>query len=407
MSTLTSHSAATMSFIVSLIISSSLITLTLSTTSQELLSSDVKGLPVDPIKTNVPNSCLNHKDADNVVVKLLDGDSYPALNVKCSNEYVIVNLHQDLEWQSYFRSIRKYHYNLLGPDKDDHSNWAEWMLPQMDKFIVSPDCSTCDEEHELNSLYGDESAYYMTPVTQGCTQLPIGLIGCDMDWHSYACRVCETSETREPGYWHSYEVYNGLNNPNTTLHFEDEVGQEGFAKYGLCGFTIRDAKAPHSLEIDTYQHCKTVTHEDVEGEAIMPRRKPSIGQDGRFCMCMKPKAESYREVAIPTEQFLDKKKKKSEMTDDGDVIVVEETEIESVILHDGEADNVVKLTHKDFVDGTYRITEPGMYICMLCEFAHNAKDNSQHNRKIYSDGGHCVRFQSTKRLQRWQFRHIQ
>ena len=25
------------------------------------------------------------------------------------------------------------------------------------------------------------TAYYMTPVTSGCTQLPIGRIGCDMD----------------------------------------------------------------------------------------------------------------------------------------------------------------------------------------------------------------------------------
>ena len=31
----------------------------------------------------------------------------------------------------------------------------------------------------------------------------------------------------------SYEVYNGLNDADTTLHFEDEVDEEKFAKYGL------------------------------------------------------------------------------------------------------------------------------------------------------------------------------
>ena len=40
----------------------------------------------------------------------------------------------------------------------------------------------------------------------------------------------------------------------------------------VCGFTIRDAKAFHATATDTFEHCKTVTHEDVEGEMIMPRR---------------------------------------------------------------------------------------------------------------------------------------
>eukprot|EP00486_Rosalina_sp_Unknown_P000608 CAMPEP_0201568888 /NCGR_PEP_ID=MMETSP0190_2-20130828/10205_1 /ASSEMBLY_ACC=CAM_ASM_000263 /TAXON_ID=37353 /ORGANISM="Rosalina sp." /LENGTH=252 /DNA_ID=CAMNT_0047990535 /DNA_START=173 /DNA_END=927 /DNA_ORIENTATION=+ len=237
--------------------------------------------------TLVPNSCLNHEDDDSVIVKLVDEDSYPLINTKCRNEYMIVDFKKDELWKQYFKSTRKYHYNLVGPEKDDHVNWQEWMVEgtQMQDFLVSPDCNTCEEDFELNVKYGKASGYYMTPVTSGCTQLPIGRIGCDMDWHSYACRVCETAQTREPGYWMSYEVYNGLNDPETTLHFQDEVDDENFAKYGLCGFTIRDAKAFHTDVTDTFEHCKTVTHEDVEGEMIMPRRKPSIGQDGRFCMC--------------------------------------------------------------------------------------------------------------------------
>eukprot|EP01083_Nonionella_stella_P119532 357383_1 len=312
----------------------------------------------NPSTTLIPNSCLNQADNSNVIVKLLDDDTYPPISVTCNNEYMIINLKQDRLWSKYLKSTREYHYNLIGPVKDDHVNWQEWIIPNMENFIVSHDCKICDENHELNKLYSTASGYYMTPVTSGCTQLPIGRIGCDMDYYSYACRVCETAQTREPGYWHSYEVYNGFNDPETTLHFEHEVDEESFAKYGLCGFTIRDAKATHTT--DTFEHCKTVTHEDVESEQIMPRRKPSLGQDGRFCMCVKPNIEDYKEYEIPTEQLIEKQKQM-------------EDEIEKEVLTDDEFNgfksekdelNIIQLYQKDFIDGTYRITQPGKYVIM-------------------------------------------
>eukprot|EP01084_Bolivina_argentea_P113698 202607_1 len=306
----------------------------------------------DTLDLLVPNSCLTHEDDSNVLVKLMADDDVPILDVTCSNQYMIVNLKQDRGWEQYLSSGREYHYNVIGPEKDDHGNWQEWIVPPMTEFLVSPDCATCDEDHELNQLYGTSSGYYMTPVTAGCTQLPIGRIGCDMDWRSNACRVCETQVTREPGYWLSYEVYNGLNDPETTLHFENEVDQENFAKYGLCGFTIRDAKAEHESSTDTFEHCKTVTHEDVEGETILPRRKPSVGQDGRFCVCVKP--DTYTQYTVRSDD-LEKK----------------QDEIEEAIqpeyfdgLSDQEKLNVVQLYQSDFTDGTYRITEPGKYVIM-------------------------------------------
>merc|ERR1719277_2802882 len=106
-----------------------------------------------PTTKLVPNSCLNQEDSPNVIIKPMDGQSYPTLNVGCSNEYMIVNLKQDRGWTNYLSSEREYHYNLIGPEKDDHVNWNEWLLPPMEDFIVSPDCQTCDESHELNQLY--------------------------------------------------------------------------------------------------------------------------------------------------------------------------------------------------------------------------------------------------------------
>ena len=205
----------------------------------------------------------------------------------------------------------------------------------------------------------------MTPVTDGCTQLPIGRIGCDMDWHSYACRVCETAQTREPGYWMSYEVYNGLNDPDTTLHFEDEIDQENFAKYGLCGFTIRDAKAWHTDKTDTFEHCKTVTHEDVEGEMIMPRRKPSMGKDGRFCMCVKPPTDDYDQFQLPTEQVKEKQDEIEAAIQKAAAIDLEDDDFSRSEFLSGASDNVVRLYQTDFEQGTYRITEPGLLL-FLC-----------------------------------------
>ena len=107
----------------------------------------------------IPNSCLYHEDDDNVIVKPMDGDSYPLINTKCRNEYMIVDLHQDKLWEQYFVSTRKYHYNLVGPVKDSHVNWQEWMIPEFDEFLVSPDCNQCDAGFELNGKYKTRSGW--------------------------------------------------------------------------------------------------------------------------------------------------------------------------------------------------------------------------------------------------------
>jgi len=310
---------------------------------------------------SLPNSCLGQADTASTMLKLSASVDDPIVNAACDREWAIINLQQDNEWTSYFRSMRSYRKDVMGPVKDDHVNWKEWLTVEMEQFIVSPDCATCDDAHELNQLYGTASGYYMTPVTDGCTQLPIGRIGCDMDWYTSACRVCETSETREPGYWNSYEVYNGLNDPAETMHFEDEVGLEDFAKYGLCGWTIRDAKAEHSDTFggDSFQHCKTVTHEDVlSDEVIIPRRKPSIGNKGKFCVCVKP--EALEQFEVPTNAVEEKELRVQEQA----VKMAEEEKLKAMVDEVDPSEVLVKLYQKDFEDGTYRITQPGKYVIM-------------------------------------------
>ena len=114
------------------------------------------GVPTSPT-TILPNSCLGQSDTSNILLKLGSSDDDPIINAACSNQWTIINMQQDNEWESYFTSMRKYHKEVLGPIKDDHVNWQEWLTVDIERFIVSPDCSVCDDGHELNSMYGNAS----------------------------------------------------------------------------------------------------------------------------------------------------------------------------------------------------------------------------------------------------------
>ena len=178
-------------------------------------------------------------------------------------------------------------------------NWDEWFLPTMEKYIILPDCNTCDENYILHERYGKQSAYYMAVSLAGSTQLPIGRIGCDMNYDTYECHVFYIKSYRSDGYWNSFSVYNGINdlNDDNVIIFFDIMDSElsNIYEWGQCGFTICEALAPHSD--DSITHCKTVTHEDLSTDnlydEIIPHRKSSIGTNGNFCMYVRPKIMDY------------------------------------------------------------------------------------------------------------------
>ena len=123
----------------------------------------------------------------------------------------------------------------------------------------------------------------MTPTGSQCTQIPISRIGCDMDFNTYECRVCESALTREPGYWLSYPIYNGLNTDHdhvAVMHNFNEIELMKQYKYGLCMFTIRDANAVHTD--DSFEHCKTATHEDLLSEEIIQEENQTLAVMDNF-----------------------------------------------------------------------------------------------------------------------------
>ena len=112
----------------------------------------------------LPNSCIDLEDGEHYL-KLLEGDDYPVLKVQCSNGYMLIDYSSDSDWQYYFSTFLKWHYEIGGPSQDDHYNWAEWYLPSdsQTNYIISPDCDVCDEDvqDDYRNTNGLQSGYYM------------------------------------------------------------------------------------------------------------------------------------------------------------------------------------------------------------------------------------------------------
>ena len=103
------------------------------------------------------------KDVDDgtYIQKLINDESYPYILAQCSNGYTLIDYSVDSEWESYFSSFRKYDYAVGGPQKFDHVNWNDWIQSDVTDFVVSPDCSVCDETADIQ-YESTLTAYYMT-----------------------------------------------------------------------------------------------------------------------------------------------------------------------------------------------------------------------------------------------------
>eukprot|EP01084_Bolivina_argentea_P227474 384165_1 len=292
------------------------------------------------------NRIYGSDDSDEAELVSVDfNNGLPSVNTIKSKDYFIVDINRDPVWLQYLSSTRYYHNYLLGPQRDDHVNWNEWILiNDLKSLIVSPDCTVCDESNVLNSNYPQSSAYYMTPVAAGCTQLPIGRIACDMDYNTYECNVCSINGQEHKGYWDVQKVYNGLNDIEETFIF-DEIEESSDWRYGLCGFTIRDANAAHILS-NKFSECKRSNHITSKTENILPKRKPSIGTNGKFCMCIQP--SNLKDIDISIASTID---------DNKQPVYSGNNKVET-------GTETIELYQSDFLYGTYRITEPGKYMIM-------------------------------------------
>ena len=94
----------------------------------------------------IPSNCIGLSDG-HYYLKLLEGDQFPVLYAKCSNEHIIIDYHLDEDVKYYFNSFEKFHVSVAGPSNANHVNWQSWFLPNTDSsdhgYLISPDCNTC------------------------------------------------------------------------------------------------------------------------------------------------------------------------------------------------------------------------------------------------------------------------
>mmetsp|Transcript_26979 Transcript_26979/g.44251 ORF Transcript_26979/g.44251 Transcript_26979/m.44251 type:complete len:991 (-) Transcript_26979:547-3519(-) len=266
-----------------------------------------------PIETEeLPTACNDLDDGYHWIRPLDTSDDYVNIYVYCNNGYTVLN-------PSLFDILNHHHPKALftsysdvtdfvgSGTLNDHVTWREWFIPADDdtKFAIAEDCQTCVEDED----FGENTVYYMTGNYNGCLWITKGY--CDMDPDSLECYECLAPMADEP-------------------------------VSGLCTHMHADADRPVNS-----------AHDDCVGTSY--NAMPSIGTEGEYCVCYKPKSASMVKAS-------------AWVTPD-----VDDADLQT-------PDTVVEVYATDFADGTYRILQPGIYRLMEdIELEMNSGDHSNPN----------------------------
>jgi len=237
-----------------------------------------------------------------------------------------------------------YDIGIGGPNLDDFSNWRQWYLPELSEedklskyelmYGVSEDCtSSCLYNTGLNS----NSAYYMTGNFFLCAWATKG--DCDMDAETYQCYECARIGGR------SSDVQ-----PGVCSHLEYPVD--------------------HEVHTDHFQ-C-TGNNDNI---------KPSIGLINQYCVCYRPNDESITSITMDLSDYTDN----LPSINYEPATQQQEDDNEETVNADPVSSNIVYLSQQDFMDGTYRITEPGTYVFTEdVEFNFNAPTDEERDSALFS-----------------------
>jgi len=310
-------------------------------------------------------SCKNAGDGYHWL-KLMEEDSYPAIHQKCDNGYMVIDYNEDPNVQHYFSTFMSWHYALSGPSAMDPSNWQQWWLPSNDflesnkdteeyfRFVISPDCSTCDTDNNFknndfhlfnddDSVDGDRTAYYMTGTLFGCLSKYKALKDCRWDYDSYQCTYCTRRATDEDM---GYHVLNRSDDNDWTLWTDYYVQRERTVggswidlQISLCG--VYPQAANSDMVPKTRDECNS----------FQDNVQPSIGNDGRFCVCVAPHSSFDGST-------------KHSLSDHKFAGFQEEYDLQHSRVAEPDEGGVYELYQSDFLNGTYRIKQSGTYVIM-------------------------------------------
>jgi len=269
-------------------------------------------------KVGVKSACNYLDDGLQYVLPYgtFDEESAPLLPVMCSQGNTILDASLSFErYSQYFTSLYMYDVGIAGPTLDDFSTWRQWYLPleSSDDFLygVADDCAT---QCVTDGLKQDHT-YYMTGNFYLCAWITKG--DCDMDAETYECYVCARNGGR------STSVYPGV-----------------------CSHVA--ASADFQVHDDHFQ-C-TGNNDNM---------KPSIGLQHQFCVCYNPTNAGLHASYVMDEATYSAQV--SVLQQELSASEAAEAASQAQAINDG-SDNVVYLSNADFLYGTYRITEPGIYI---------------------------------------------
>eukprot|EP00484_Ammonia_sp_Unknown_P011181 CAMPEP_0197073724 /NCGR_PEP_ID=MMETSP1384-20130603/210752_1 /TAXON_ID=29189 /ORGANISM="Ammonia sp." /LENGTH=1715 /DNA_ID=CAMNT_0042512563 /DNA_START=84 /DNA_END=5232 /DNA_ORIENTATION=+ len=238
--------------------------------------------------------------------------------VMCDNGWTMLNGALTPNIYDYFTSYSLSHRDttLILPNTDDHTSWRDWFIPADDDtlFRVAEDCTQCLADDNPDTLWGDNTAYYATGDYL-CFYIRKTLNLCSVS--DVYCNVCDDPDAK---------LYDQAYDP-------DDPESDTYPMWQQCKAVRFNADA--RSDADHYM----CTHRE-------PFVWPSLGSDGTGCTCYKPATTTTYTISLSQAvgQFESK---------------------ENLDFHELEADSeylYVELTQQDFLEGTYRITQPGTYV---------------------------------------------
>jgi len=328
-------------------------------------------LAVGHSEVHLPSSCLGQSDGSHWL-KLMENPEFPVIRQQCDNDYMIIDVNEDPNVVGYFSSYTTWHYQLSGPKQMDWSNWEEWWLPNkqfLDKsgldsrndymhdehysYLISPDCNSCHIEnnwdrnlysYDNDDYFGDRTAYYMTGTLFGCLAKHKALKDCRWDYDSYTCNYCTKEQSDADLEYHVVSPFD-MDDFNLWTGYYESLEPDNRTwwqlQMGICGVY------PQSTYNDNVPQTRDECNE------WRNNIKPSIGNDGKFCVCVKPNEHYNAATTYPVDEWLFEDFQKQYASNH----FVEEDEVEPI-------DDVIELWQSDFEEGTYRIQESGTYKIM-------------------------------------------
>ena len=266
-------------------------------------------------QVDIASDCTDLNDGLQYI--LPDPSIGTVIPVTCDNGWTMLNGELTPNIYDYFTSYSLSHRDptIILPNTDDHTSWRDWFIPADENtlFRVAEDCSTCLAD-DSDTQWGDNTAYY---ATGDYLCFYIRKTGNLCEYSDVYCNQCDDPDVK------TYEQ------PYDPLDPESDT----YPMWEQCKYVRFNSDVYSNPD---HYYC---THRE-------PFVWPALGSDGTGCTCYKPAETTAYTISLSQAvgQFESKEN-----------LAYTQLEAASEYLY-------VELSQEDFLEGTYRITQPGTYV---------------------------------------------